>query len=277
MDGDMRKLSAICAIAKNEGPYLAEWAIYHRMIGFDHILIYNNESSDDSEAVLSRLADAGIVEYRNWPTSNNGRTQKLAYADGLANLRDKFQWISYIDIDEFIYVPGFDNNIKRFLESYRLWDAIAINWKIFGTSGKENHEDGLVIERFTQCALTGHSGNRAVKTLCRTDKLVTPNLHNHTFSDGVVYATVEKEIIPPGIGKSENVSHNIIRIHHYFTKSREEWDRKVARGRATKPINHPEKFRKEDHFKMHNKNEDVDTSLSIYSSYIRDYLLYIPK
>lgn len=40
--------TVLVAIAKNEGgPHLREWVFYHKAIcGFDHIHIYNNDSSD---------------------------------------------------------------------------------------------------------------------------------------------------------------------------------------------------------------------------------------
>lgn len=265
LQDDPRGLVAICAIAKNEGPYIAQWVVYHRMIGIDHILVYNNESDDETGAVLRQLAEAGLVETQDWPSSPDGSTQKRAYADGLERLRKRFRWITYVDLDEFFYVPGFDNDIRRFLAAHDDRGAIAVNWKLFGTSGHQHKSHGLVTERFTRCGETQHSGNRAVKTLAKTDALAVPNLHNHAFAEGVVYATVHGEQIPSGVGKSETVSHDVICLHHYFTKSREEWDAKVARGRATKPDNHPDKVRTEKHFTMHNRNNEIDVSLVRYA------------
>jgi hypothetical protein len=249
---------AICAIAKNESPYLAEWAVYHRMIGFDRILVYNNESTDDSEAVLAQLSAAGVLEYCNWSVPANAHIQRLAYRDGLKRLRRSVEWIAFIDIDEFVVIPNLDD-IHVFLQRFQTESAIAINWKMFGTSHKQVAEPGLVMERFLSCARRSHRVNRAVKTLAKCSALVDPNLHNHEFAEGVVYRTVTGEAVPPKRGRIlGEPSHDVIRINHYFTKSREEWDRKVARGRATKPAGHPDKFRTEQHFRMCDRNEQVD-------------------
>ncbi|WP_159999820.1 glycosyltransferase family 2 protein [Roseomonas sp. 18066] len=273
---DPRRRLAICAIAKNEAPYLAEWALYHRMIGVDHILVYNNDSDDETAAVLQALQAAGILETLDWPSHRDGSTQKRAYADGLARLRPEHEWLAYIDIDEFLYVPGHGNDLQAFLDAQGERAAIAVNWKLFGTGGQETRGPGLVVERFTRCAGTQHSGNRAVKTLARTDALAVPNLHNHAFAPGIRYATVHGEEIAAGTGKSATVSHDVICLHHYFTKSREEWDAKVARGRATKPDDHPDKIRKEEHFRMHNRNDREDRSLLPYGPAIRARLAAIP-
>jgi hypothetical protein len=270
MDEDSRRLAAICAIAKNEGPYIAEWAIYHRLVGFDHILVYDNESTDDTRAVLEVLAEAGLVSWLEWPSRSDGQTQKTAYADGLARLRPNFEWITFIDIDEFLFIPAHDNSIAAFLGAYAQLDAIAVNWSMFGTSGHLTKTPGLVIERFTYRAHAEHTANRAVKTIARTRTLLTPNLHNHEFTEGVSYRTVTGEVIAHNTGRSESVNHDVILINHYFTKSVEEWQAKVARGRATKPDTHPDKFRKEEHFRRNDKNDVKDLRLVAYATQIHE-------
>jgi len=257
---------AICAIAKNEGPYLAEWVAYHRIIGFDHILLYDNESTDDTPRVCAELEARGHLSVVKWSAPPRAHVQRLSYRDGLKRLRPEFDWITFIDLDEFIVLPHHDG-IHDFLSEYGWLNAIAMNWKLFGTSGQAERQPGLVMGRFRRCALEAHSGNRAVKTLARVSAFNDVNLHNHHFHEGVRYRTVSGEEIPPNTGKSSTVTHDVIRVNHYFTKSREEWDEKVARGRATKPAGHPDKMRTERHFTMHDRNEDIEV----------DVLDYIPK
>jgi|SRR6478735_3048801 len=272
MDEDRRRLVAICAIAKNEGPYIAEWAIYHRLIGFDQILVYENESTDDTRDVLEVLAEAGLITWLKWPSRSDGQTQRTAYTDGLRRLRPAFKWITYVDIDEFVHIPGYNNSIAAFLEAHDHFDAIAVNWSMFGTSGHRTRTPGLVIERFTRRAKTEHSPNRAVKTIARTNALLKPNLHNHQFAEGVTYRTVAGEIIAPNMGRSETVHHDVILINHYFTKSVEEWEAKVARGRATKPDDHPDKYRTKEHFRRNDKNDVEDRRLTTYVTAINEKL-----
>jgi hypothetical protein len=37
---------AVCALFKDEAPYLLEWLAFHRMIGVDLFVLYDNGSSD---------------------------------------------------------------------------------------------------------------------------------------------------------------------------------------------------------------------------------------
>lgn len=38
---------AIVAICKNEGEYILEWLAFHKLIGVNHVILYDNDSSDD--------------------------------------------------------------------------------------------------------------------------------------------------------------------------------------------------------------------------------------
>lgn len=53
---------AICALFKNEAPFLREWIEYHLMIGVSHLYLYNNCSSDNYLAILKPYIKSGVVE-----------------------------------------------------------------------------------------------------------------------------------------------------------------------------------------------------------------------
>ena len=54
------------AIAKDEGVYLHEWIAYHRLVGFDEVLVYDHESTDGSTELLAELAGRGMVTPVPW-------------------------------------------------------------------------------------------------------------------------------------------------------------------------------------------------------------------
>jgi hypothetical protein len=251
---------AICAIAKNEGAYLREWVAYHHLLGFDPIIVYDHESDDESPAVLSQLEDRGVVEVVLWSAPPERKPQWLAYEDGLRRLQGRADWVALIDLDEFFVLPRHDT-IQAFLAEYGHLEAIAVNWKMFGTSGHQRREPGLVIERFTRCAPGTFGGNRSIKTLARLDAIEIPRVHTCHFREGVTYRTVTGEEIPEGAGRSREVSHDVIRLNHYFTRSREEWEAKVHKGRGAKPVGHPLKHRTETEFVHNDRNDEEDTEI----------------
>lgn len=53
-----KQFLAVCVIIKNEARYLAEWIVYHQLVGVDHFYIYDNNSEDDLAGVLALFPDA---------------------------------------------------------------------------------------------------------------------------------------------------------------------------------------------------------------------------
>jgi hypothetical protein len=262
--------TAICAIAKNEGRYLPEWIAYHKLIGFDEILVYNHESDDDSGAVLDSFAEHGVTQVA-WSVPPRTKPQWLAYADGLERLRDSAAWIAFIDIDEFVVLPQ-HASIGALLTDFGHYDALAVNWKMFGSSGRIEPGEGLVIDRFRRCAPLPYSSNRQVKTIARPSAVVRPLVHTCEFAEGAEYRTVFGEVLPPGVGKSRLVSHDVIRINHYFTKSWEEWQQKRARGRGAKWEGHPKKQRSDDEFYAEDRNEFREREITRFIRPVQRFL-----
>ena len=50
---------AVCAIYRNEAPYLREWIEFHRLVGVERFFLYNNESTDDHMGCSRRTSTTG--------------------------------------------------------------------------------------------------------------------------------------------------------------------------------------------------------------------------
>jgi hypothetical protein len=137
----------ICAIFKNEAPYMEEWLDYHILLGIEHFYLYNNFSDDEYREVLSPYIKQGIVTLIDWPIEHG---QKSAYRDCYQKYADETNWIGYIDIDEYV-CPKYESTIGEWLKKYRLYPGVLICWKIFGTSGRLEHDPRrLIIEQYTK-------------------------------------------------------------------------------------------------------------------------------
>ena len=58
---------AVCAIYRDEGPYLREWVEFHRLAGVERFYLYDNGSTDEHEEVLRPYVEEGLVELNPWP------------------------------------------------------------------------------------------------------------------------------------------------------------------------------------------------------------------
>jgi len=175
-------------------------------------------------------------------------------------LRPRTDWLAFIDLDEFLVTPR-HASIQAFLAEYGHLGAIAVNWKMFGSAGKRKREPGFVTERFTRCAKQHSPANHAIKLLARTDTIDVPRVHTALFVPGTVYQTVLGEPIGEHVGRSERVTHDIIRVNHYFTRSLEEWEEKERRGRPAKNVHSPLQARTREDFDAHDHNDETDTEI----------------
>ena len=261
----MKHTLAICAIVKNEHDYLLEWIAYHRVVGVDHFLIYNNseENDDGTTRLLKRLHRAGVIELVAWPDRPNWvlpsgvhvRPQIPAYYDGAERLRDRAEWVAFIDADEFI-VPMKDTDLPSTLKRYARFGGVGANWRMFGSSGHQKKQDAPVIQRFTMASSPANSVNQHVKAIVRTELIQDVGVHRPFLKSGCFVDEQGREL-RHAYGFRYPVTYDLLRINHYYTKSREEWAGKVSRGRAS----HPQK-RSVNHFSDSLFNDENDTFIS---------------
>lgn len=219
---------AVCAIAKDEGPYFKEWIEWHLSQGVDHFYIYDNESSDGTREILQPYIDSGVVDYKYWP---GHRRQLAAYDDCLENYRLASRWIAFIDLDEFI-VPVKDASIPAFLKRFEAFAAVEINWLVYGSGGHKTKSPGTMMERFRFHSLPGHRLNRHVKSIVNPREVFTMiGCHEAAKISGSI-ADSHGQPVTKNFREREP-QQDIIRINHYAVRSYEEFLEKQARGRAS--------------------------------------------
>lgn len=126
---------AIVAIIKNEGDYIKEWAQYHRLIGVDHIFLYNNGSTDDTANILSPYITSGFISFMDFPGIG---MQLPAYNDALKKYGSLCKYMAFIDADEFIYPVEHRHIIDvldEIMEKNPHAGGVAVNWRVYGSSG----------------------------------------------------------------------------------------------------------------------------------------------
>lgn len=218
---------AVCAMAKNEGPYFQEWIEWHQKYGVEKFFIYDNESTDQTKEILAPYAESGLVEYIFW---KGARQQLPIYDDCLKRHRLDARWIAFIDLDEFI-VPLQDKTIPQFLQRVENASAVEINWLVYGSGGAEKKTQGNVMERFKKHSLPDHVLNRHVKSIVNPKKVFC------MIGSHEVARISGKTVDPHGEKikdhfRDREPQHDVIRINHYAVKSYEEFLNKRARGRS---------------------------------------------
>ncbi len=219
---------AVCAIAKNEGPYFKEWIEWHLRQGVEKFYIYDNESTDGTREILAPYVQSGVVEYTSWP---GHRMQLAAYDDCLERHRFSCRWIAFIDLDEFI-VPVRDASIPAFLSGFEDFAGVEVNWLIYGSGGQQEKKPGTMMERFKFHSQPGHYLNRHVKSIVNPRRVFTMiGCHEAAKISGFIADShgqpVKKHF------RQREPQQDVIRINHYAVRSYAEFIEKQARGRAS--------------------------------------------
>ena len=127
--------AVICAIAKFEYNYIKEWVEYHLNLGFDKIVIYDNNDIDGEryDELLSEFIQKGQVELRD--VRGKRAMQRVVYNEFYHE--GDFDWVAIIDIDEFISPNRTKyKTIKDFLNTVSEHDAVFLYWQTYGDAGK---------------------------------------------------------------------------------------------------------------------------------------------
>ena len=233
---------AVVAIFKDEAPYLNEWLDYHLLAGVDHFYLYNNDSTDNFEEVLSPYVAANLVTLINFP----GKTMQMpAYLDALNRFRFFCRYMAFIDLDEFIF-PKTNQSIAEVVDEILFDEAssLAIGWRTFGSNGQKTADYSRgVLERFTRRAPDKWQnivqreedflrvGNMYVKLVTnprRVKLFLGPHVASHFGTNHSVNEHGEKI----DTYANESMSADKIIINHYYLKSLEEFTRKSNRGSA---------------------------------------------
>ena len=262
--------ATLCAIVKDERPYLMEWVAYHQEIGFDEIVVYSNDCTDGSYELLAALARAGAIVHRDIATGRGIGPQVLAYNHMLQTCAS--EWVAFLDADEFLVLHE-ARTVGAFLSGFGAEvSAVAVNWRVFGSQGEALFRPGLVAERFTRAAPRPDALNHHVKSLVRVAGADHMLIHAARLKHGLYVDAQGRPVDLDGSGLIGSVSFATAQINHYCVKSRAEFAGKKRRGAATSGADDPAKFTARDHpdwFSNHDRNEEEDLCLFRWADRVR--------
>jgi hypothetical protein len=279
---------SICAIFRDEAPYLPEWIEFHRLVGVERFYLYDDRSSDSSRDAVELWARTGLVSILDCsiPLAEGG--QSWAYADALRQARGRTRWLAFIDLDEFLFSPR-SRSLPDVLVEYEEHPGVVVNWQVYGSSGLTAMPDGLVIESFVKRARTQWVRNRRVKSIVDPTRTVGPiGPHFFEYADGALAVTEDHEPVrvietrpwarrlrqglsrlpliqtdPYAVRHSsiKRVAVGRLRLNHYAVRSQQEFAQKIARHDSSRIASR--------YFAYHDRNEVHDPALTRYASEVQ--------
>jgi glycosyltransferase involved in cell wall biosynthesis len=267
--------SAVCLVVRNEEHDIAEWIAYHALLGFNTQIIFDNCSSDGTERVIRAAEGLYDIRFHQW-TNRSTESQMAAYEAACEAYKLEFDWIAFLDSDEFLVLTG-QEKINTLLARFERWSGIAINWAIYGSSGHVDRPGDLILEAFTHRANTDFFATRHVKPIIRPS-FASRCLNPHCFDlsghiNGSYCNTLGKTMewfpvsdgngIIPGLSR-DFADYSIARVNHYFTRSRAHWHAKLKRGYPSDVA-----IRTMDEFDEYDRNEIEDPIATPYGPALR--------
>ena len=228
----------LCCIGRLENQYIREYVEYNKNLGFTNICLYDNnrDGEEDFRDVIGDYIDSGYVilkDKRNITTP----CQLQSYNECYEEYGDKYDWIAFFDIDEFMFMYK-DTNVCSFLsnEIFDGFDMVHLNWILFG-DGDNTYNNGLpLLQRIrvpldiNACYNLDFPESFHIKSIVRGGlKRMVFNVTPHTPSiDGKCCNSYGIEC-----DKNSPFCPYDFRnggIMHYTTKTAEEFADKVNRG-----------------------------------------------
>ena len=213
---------AVCAVFRDEAPYLKEWIEFHRLVGVEKFYLYNNLSQDGYREILAPYVKKGIVTLIEWPHDYQdvGRWSGIqcgAYDDCLDKVKGTIRWVAFLDLDEFLF-PVQGENLQQFLKDYRKFGAVAVNWQLYGTGGVTKIPEGkLLIEALLYKGEVNYKDNCHVKSIVQplhVQRALGP--HNFLFIKKSYQVNSSKTRFEGPWSPSILVDK--IRINHYWSR-----------------------------------------------------------
>ncbi len=226
---------AVCAILRNEGNYVEEWLKWHILAGVSKFFLYDNESDDDTAAILRPYVRQGIVEYVYYP----GKCRQIpAYNDCIRKHRYDAEWIAFIDGDEFLQPLG-EATVLEILHGMREQHAdmggLAVTWRNFGSNGHVTAPaEGGVIANYVRRECD--HPEQHIKTIVNP-RCVRAFFSSHypVYYAGFSSLDEQGEPVPVHLSSSRQSELKQICLVHYSMKSWEEWLKRRSQGKADAP------------------------------------------
>lgn len=219
--------TSICAIIKNEHLFLDEWITWHLSLGFCAIHLFEDKDSKSHEDIVKKYENVYLRRYeddkqvreilRHQGTAHRQTVLYQWFGDTYNNIYD---WVAFIDLDEFIIFYN-DYNLNKFVNEYQDYPAVLINWKMMGASGHIKHPTCDVMEAYTEVVDYEYFLTNPYKCICNLSKW--DGMISHHLAKGYVTINLDDNLY--------NNNFTKISLNHYFTKSWEDWcDRIFNRG-----------------------------------------------
>lgn len=184
----------VCTMFRNQARFLKEWVIYHAKIGVQRFFIYDNNSDDNIDNVLEWLSNGNYnISYHVWPWI---KTQEAGFAHCAIRARDSCEWVGFIDVDEFFYLPSnlVLHDVLQNQSRYSYVGEIRASCHSFGPSGLKHVPQQGVTTGYT-CRMAVAERHKSIVRPEALNSTLINVVHHFHLRDGFEYVNVDKGVM----------------------------------------------------------------------------------
>ncbi len=273
----------ICSM-RDEGPFIVEWVAWYRMLGFTDIMVLTNDCTDHSPELLDALQDAGWIRHIDVPVPPGEQPLRLklraAKNDPLAAAAD---YILVCDVDEFLVIHAGAGRIGDLVEGISPgFIGMSLNWRVFGSSGQAQWQDGLVHRQFRRAAPVDKPSGRWFKALFRRPEIFKrlgahgPSGIDLSKLDGAWNEGDRRWVDSAGrilriwspdgpylkLVPQRRVTYEKAQLNHYMIRALENFEMKRGTASAAALFDRYT----DEYLRLYDRNEVEDTAASAYAA-----------
>lgn len=190
----------VCTMLRNQARFLKEWVMFHAQIGVQRWFIYDNNSDDDIENVIDNVmallskANANYNITRHvWPWI---KTQEAGFAHCALRARDTCEWVGFIDVDEFFYLPSglVLHDVLQNQSRYSNVGEVRVSCYSYGPSGLKHVPPQGVTVGYT-CRLVASERHKSIVRPEALNSTLINVVHHFHLRDGFEYVNVDKGVL----------------------------------------------------------------------------------
>ena len=210
--------------------------MYHHLVGVEHFTIYDNDSDDDTRAVLAPLIAWGLVTLKPWPGPKRAAQEAMLDECFSASNAGFATRVAHFDVDEFVNVPSqtvwFSAGALRGADTFLLHElldgclqagigAVVVDRLDFGCNGHRKKPKGLVLNQYTDRLVPLAAEARKGKVFVHAPAIVA---HRGAHEPPVLASpwTASFANRAPWSSEQSIPVHEPFRMHHFVTRSYEE-------------------------------------------------------
>ena len=217
---------------RNDAQIVLEWLIWHFLIGVNHVLLFDNGSTDNLNETVSKFQELGLVTKFYHPDSRRVG-QRLSYDEAVKYAKGKgVEWMGAIDIDEYL-APFKHGCVSNIVQPYQLNSsvgAVAVNWRYIPPTGEvwrpRDEKTYSIVENFVDrtrfCSGIPNAHIKSILRVKNAEEYV--NMHYALLNNGTFSVSAYRGArVLRSVHKPERDAVEEVAILHTRRRSLEEW------------------------------------------------------